>query len=188
VITTSTRLQRDLNCTGDGLIIGRDGITLNLRHHTITGDGDPDDVGVLNESGHDGVTVRKGVIESFGVGVTVEGARRNLIRRMITSGGDYGITVDDSAGTRLKLSLASGNELDGIKLAGGAAKLTDNVASANSGAGIRIIEAGASCGGTRRPRMPGTESSFRLGPAVISGGTARPTTPAADSCAREAAV
>ena len=90
VITTNTRLRADLNCTGDGLIIGADGITLNLRRHTITGDGDPDDVGVSNEAGHDDVTVRKGAIENFGVGVSVEGARRNLISRMTTSGATTG--------------------------------------------------------------------------------------------------
>src|SRR2546423_10760933 len=35
-ITTNTTLTTDLVCAGDGLIIGADGITLNLRGHTIT--------------------------------------------------------------------------------------------------------------------------------------------------------
>ena len=144
VITTNTRLEADLNCTGDGLIIGRDGITLNLGHHTITGDGDSGDVGVSNEAGYDNVTVRKGAVENFGVGVSVEGARRNLISRMTTSGNDYGIAVADSRGTYLEWNLASGNDLDGVKVAGGptgsqSATLTDNVASENGAAGIRLI-------------------------------------------------
>src|SRR2546423_11409696 len=35
-LTTNTTLTADLVCAGDGLIIGADGITLNLGGHTIT--------------------------------------------------------------------------------------------------------------------------------------------------------
>src|SRR5215472_11679077 len=38
VITANTTLQADLaGCTGDGLVIGADAITLNLDGHTIAG-------------------------------------------------------------------------------------------------------------------------------------------------------
>jgi parallel beta-helix repeat protein len=78
-ITTDTTLHSDLlNCPNHGIVIGADGITLNLNGHLIDGDGTPAagcdpqtevcDVGVLNK-GHDGVTVRGGSVRQFNVGV-----------------------------------------------------------------------------------------------------------------------
>ncbi|MET7422478.1 hypothetical protein [Dactylosporangium sp. NPDC005555] len=38
-LTVDTRLRNDLTCTGDGLIIGADGITVDLSGHTLRGSG-----------------------------------------------------------------------------------------------------------------------------------------------------
>jgi hypothetical protein len=65
-ITTDTTLHTDLlNCKNHGIVIGADGITLDLNGHLIDGDATPAagcdpqteacDVGVLIR-GHDGVT------------------------------------------------------------------------------------------------------------------------------------
>ena len=57
-ITADTTLDRDLtDCPNNGIVVGADGITLDLNGHTISGDGKPFnrcprrqlcDVGVLN--------------------------------------------------------------------------------------------------------------------------------------------
>jgi hypothetical protein len=39
VITQDTTLTADLNCSGDGLMIAADGVTLDLAGHSITGPG-----------------------------------------------------------------------------------------------------------------------------------------------------
>jgi large repetitive protein len=85
VITTDTTLHKDLvNCPNNGIIIGADGITLDLNGHTIDGDGTPAagcnprqefcDEGLPN-LGHDGVTVMNGSIRDFAFGPEVLRAR-----------------------------------------------------------------------------------------------------------------
>jgi len=78
-ITADTTLDADLvNCPNHGVVIGADGITLDLNGHLVDGDGtpatgcnqrkEPCDFGVFND-GHDGVTVMNGSVREFAVGV-----------------------------------------------------------------------------------------------------------------------
>jgi parallel beta-helix repeat protein len=78
-ITADTTLDTDLvNCPNHGIVIGADGITLDLNGHLVDGDGtpaadcnprkEPCDFGVFND-GHDGVTVMHGSVREFAVGV-----------------------------------------------------------------------------------------------------------------------
>jgi hypothetical protein len=71
-VTQDTSLSNDLlDCHGDGLIIGADGITVDLNGHTISGQiisgGLPDQVGIDNR-GHDDVTIRNGTVTFFARG------------------------------------------------------------------------------------------------------------------------
>lgn len=84
-ITADTTLQQDVvNCPNHGIVIGADGITLDLNGHLVDGDGtpaadcnqrkEPCDFGLFND-GHDGVTVRDGSVREFAVGVLFGTAR-----------------------------------------------------------------------------------------------------------------
>jgi parallel beta-helix repeat protein len=89
-ITADTTLQQDLlNCPNHGIVIGADGVTLDLNGHLVDGDGtpaadcdqqkEPCDFGLFND-GHDGVTVRDGSVREFAAGVlfgTATGRARN---------------------------------------------------------------------------------------------------------------
>jgi large repetitive protein len=76
VITQDTTLDSDLTCPRfgfenvTGIVIGADNITLDLGGHVLNGPGIgyPDDYAIDN-SGHDGVTVRNGAIRNFRTGV-----------------------------------------------------------------------------------------------------------------------
>jgi parallel beta-helix repeat protein len=101
-ITRDTRLDSDLvNCRNNGIVIGADGVTLNLNGHTIDGDGAPAagcnprkkfcDTGVVS-AGHDGVTVRGGSVREFHFAVLAGDARR--IRLLgITSSENRGLGI-----------------------------------------------------------------------------------------------
>jgi parallel beta-helix repeat protein len=91
-ITTDTTLNGDLvNCPNNGIVIGADGITLDLAGHRIDGDAapaagcDPEtewcDVGVAND-GHDGVTIKDGSVQEFAFGVGAGDARENRVLRI----------------------------------------------------------------------------------------------------------
>jgi nitrous oxidase accessory protein NosD len=78
-ITADTTLDSDLvDCPNHGIVIGADGVTLDLNGHLVDGDGspaagcdnqkEPCDFGLFND-GHDGVTVMHGSVREFAVGV-----------------------------------------------------------------------------------------------------------------------
>jgi parallel beta-helix repeat protein len=78
-ITADTKLDSDLiNCPNNGVVIGADGVTLDLNGHLVDGDDrefkgcDPRheicDSGLVND-GHDRVTVMNGRVRGFAVGV-----------------------------------------------------------------------------------------------------------------------
>jgi parallel beta-helix repeat protein len=87
-ITKDTTLDNDLiDCPGDGIIIGADRITLDLNGHTVAGrfdssfctfDGCPHQTGIDN-TGHDRVVIKNGVVLSFETGVRIEEANLNRL-------------------------------------------------------------------------------------------------------------
>jgi parallel beta-helix repeat protein len=103
VITADTTLDSDLvDCPNHGIVIGADGITLDLNGHLVDGDGapaagcdpqmEPCDFGVFND-GRNGVTVRNGSVREFAVGVlfgTATGrARHNRVLDISSTGNQF---------------------------------------------------------------------------------------------------
>jgi parallel beta-helix repeat protein len=87
-LTVDTTLDSDLNGLGTALIIGADGITLNLNGHTISGDSTG--YGVDNTGGYDDVTVKDGTIDGFGQGIRAEGASGFTLEDLSFSGDTSG--------------------------------------------------------------------------------------------------
>ena len=118
-ITADTMLDRDLtDCPSNGIVIGADGITLDLNGHTISGDGkpvrrcprkEPCDIGVFNDR-HSGVTVRNGSLRGFGVGVLIGGVRGNRLVKLSSSRNQYfGYVIADSSRSVIRDSSATDN-------------------------------------------------------------------------------
>jgi parallel beta-helix repeat protein len=118
-ITTDTTLHRDLvNCPNNGLVIGADGITLDLNGHTIDGDDAPFggcrprtdicDAGVLND-GHDRVTVKDGSVSQFDRGVRAGGDDNRLLDLSASGNHFYGLVLFRSAGSVVRNSSAIGS-------------------------------------------------------------------------------
>jgi parallel beta-helix repeat protein len=158
VITQDTTLDSDLvDCTGDGIVIGADNITLDLNGHTVEGDGLSTDTGtcaagILNgsrqsacldavEDGHDGVIVRGGTIRGFALGVLFIRTADSVARDLVVSGNRYqGILVVESRGARIERDRAFDNQ-SGIRLLESSnGSVTGNDAWHNSSSGI-VLEA-----------------------------------------------
>jgi parallel beta-helix repeat protein len=81
VITQDTKVDNDLiGCPGDGLVVGGDGITLDLDGHKITAvrhEGYIPDVAAIRGSANH-VTIKNGVLGLFVYGISLEG-NDNLI-------------------------------------------------------------------------------------------------------------
>ena len=141
VITESTTLSTDVGpCAGAGLIVGTDGITLDLAGHRVFGaPGEGDNVGVTLED-RTGVTVTGGEIADFGAGVAILGGSGNTVRQvhlhdnvgLLDGSGSYGdgVAIFGSAGNRLQQNVVEHNgPFDGIGVFGEPS--TDNVIDGN---------------------------------------------------------
>jgi parallel beta-helix repeat protein len=118
-IVADTILDRDLvDCPNNGIVIGADGITLDLNGHLIDGDGRPVadcprrqfcDTGVVND-GPDGVTVRDGSVRQFGAGVFVGRARDNRVVAVSSSSNQFfGFVIAESARSTIRDSAGNDN-------------------------------------------------------------------------------
>ena len=112
-LTKSTTLTADLlNCPGTALVIGADGITVNLGGHTISGTNAKGSEGIAND-GHAGVRILgSGKITDFRLnGVGMRKAPKSVVRgltiRRIGAGGvegepvSAGIAIVDSPGSQV---------------------------------------------------------------------------------------
>ena len=136
VIKQSVKLTSNLDCKTDGLIIGADGITVDLNGHTIKGPGvstskvgamlsDKDNVniigpgiienfqaGVLNTGGQDdkisAVTFTENQIGSFNTG-----AARTTIEDNLFFSNNLGVASHSSTDTHLITNLFKSNDLAG---------------------------------------------------------------------------
>jgi parallel beta-helix repeat protein len=119
-ITADTELHSDLvNCPGNGIAIGADGIELDLNGHTIDGDGVLGcdefyacDYGVDNTAGHEGVTIENGTIREFATAVFALEANDNRLRSLSTSHNVLGgMLLIASPGARIEDNSISDNGL-----------------------------------------------------------------------------
>lgn len=102
VVAENTTLTADLNCLGDGLVIGADGIVLDLNGHTIDGAGLG--VGIRND-GFDNVTIKNGTVKEFDYGIQLNaGTEGNLVQ---------GITLTLNQDAGIQLSGAYNNQVLG---------------------------------------------------------------------------
>lgn len=107
-LTKDTVLDHDLlDCPGDGLVIGRNGITVDLNGHLLRGSYDlspgPDDhrwAGVRNR-GYRNVTVKGGSIVEFGSGVHFSGSAKSVVADVYFGSNRVGAWVTTSHGVAI---------------------------------------------------------------------------------------
>jgi parallel beta-helix repeat protein len=102
VLTQDTTLRADvLNCPGDGLVVGADGIEVRLGGHTVDGTSASGSAGI-RVAGHDDVLIQgPGRITQFADGVHVANGLRNRVRDLTSTGNGFGIHLVDADANRL---------------------------------------------------------------------------------------
>jgi hypothetical protein len=140
-VRTSVVLANDLGpCSGDGLDVGANGITINLNGHTITGGGSH--WGIFDHS-YTSVTVENGTLTGFASGVRFEngasGGRLQGLR--LTSNASCGADVDGSDHVVLSGNYAVSNPHEGFCVSNGSAdQVAGNWVEANGIDGIDVID------------------------------------------------
>ena len=132
-IVENLKLDQDLICAGNGLIVGADGIKINLRGHTIMGSGSGVGIAV---TGRIDVSISGGTVRNFEAGVRVNNSTDVVIKdnefRENTDGVDL---QPGSRGNTIKENAFWDNRARGIMLRPFS---VDNVVKENTFTGNRI--------------------------------------------------
>jgi parallel beta-helix repeat protein len=116
-IVENLTLDHDQTCTGNGLVVGADGITINLDGHTLAGLGSG--VGIV-VTGRSGVVITGGTVRNFTIGVQLAGSTGIVVKGIRAIGNRDGIFLIGSSGNTIKENLASQNSRVGVMLRPGA--------------------------------------------------------------------
>ena len=141
VITKSFTLSHDLlNCPADGLVVGANGITINLNGKLV--DGVSAAAGIRND-GFDRVTIRNGKVQGFAHGVQLNaGTRRNLVAKLTVSGSEVaGVQLFDAdSNNRVTRNVLAFQAGDGVAVVGGSSGnvVSDNKIHTNEGNGVYV--------------------------------------------------
>ena len=125
IITTDLKLTQDMSCTGGGLTVGANGVTINLNGHTIAGSGPARPFIGIAVNGWSNVTIRDGTVTMFRTGVAIINSNHVKVKDLAVVGnglagfasGD-GIRVFSSTDVKLKKLALAGNGNDGIEIMG----------------------------------------------------------------------
>jgi len=112
-VTTDLRLEEDLRCPGDGLIVNGDRIKINLNGHTISGAGVG--IGITVRSHHE-VSIFGGTIMGFVTGVMVATSTDVVIKDNAFTQTREAVFLAGSSGNTIKNNAAFGNSLRGIMI------------------------------------------------------------------------
>jgi parallel beta-helix repeat protein len=132
-ITANLKLDHDLTCTGDGLIVGADGIKINLNGHTISGAG----MGVgISLVGRTRVSIVAGTLQNFAVAVRMNSSTNVAIKENIFRENAEGLDLQSgSVGNTIKENEFWNSSVRAIMLRSFA---TNNVVKENTFNGNRI--------------------------------------------------
>jgi len=135
VLIASVTMNGDLFCSGPGLILNKNSITLNLNGHAIVGPGGNFDTGVEVNATSD--IVENGVIAGFYNGVIVNGTTDTVTKIRATYNKNLGI-ADLGSKTKLTTNVAYSNVV-GFVVAGTGSAVSGNHAVSNTGNGFNVV-------------------------------------------------
>ena len=111
-VVSNLKLNHDLTCTEDGLIVGAHGITINLNGHTIAGSGSGVGISVI---GRTNVSIKGGIVQNFATGVQVLNSTAVVIRENQFVDNTDGIDLQaGSVGNTIKENHFQNNSARGI--------------------------------------------------------------------------
>lgn len=140
VIKQSVKLTSNLDCKTDGIIIGADGITVDLNGHTITGPGvSTSKVGMMLSDKDNVNIVGPGIIENFQAGVLNTGGQDDKISAVTFTQNQIGSFNTGAANTAIEDNLFFSNNIGVASHSSTGAKLITNLFKSNDLAGVTFV-------------------------------------------------
>lgn len=97
VVTGIVNLTENLNCTGDGLIIGDDDTVINMNGYSIQGpDQENNKTGVIIPTNHNVLIKGPGLIDGFTFGIIITDSVNSQISDLTIESNHVGICLDNS--------------------------------------------------------------------------------------------
>jgi nitrous oxidase accessory protein NosD len=145
VVEGLVELNSNLNCSGDGLIVGGDDTTVRLNGHTIMGPGpDSSKVGI-SVGNQDGVRIEgPGTIEQFQAGVLASGAEGTMISELILEDNQIAIFSTGTEGLQAMQNIVTRNSIGVASHSSNGLELRENLLTGNVLAGITFVATGES--------------------------------------------
>jgi Right handed beta helix region len=139
LVTTNAVLTQNLNCAGQGIVVGASGITINLNAHVLKGNNGFSH-GIVDTAGYDDVTITNGAVRNFDAGIAAANGADNITISNVTVSGNTssGIGITGSSAS-IKASTVLRNGGDGIGIVGDSASITSSTAAGNGANGIYVL-------------------------------------------------
>ena len=132
-------LTANLNCNGDGLIVGDDATTINLNGFGVYGPGaDNSKVGIgITE---DNVVINgPGIISGFEAGVLLTGASEFAIHALILQNNEIGIFLTGGDSISVEENIIRNNNIALASHSGSGTSIESNLMDANARAGVTFV-------------------------------------------------
>jgi hypothetical protein len=143
-VTTNAVLAQNLTCTGDGVVVGASGITIDLNGFAIKGDEGSGDYGVDDSGAYDHVAIKHGVLRNFETGIYAPGGADAISVANVAAvrNANAGLFVVGDL-TSIRSSTFAANSFDGIEIMGDSATIRSSTAAGNRDVGISVVGASA---------------------------------------------
>ncbi|HTH23423.1 MAG TPA: hypothetical protein VL854_14480, partial [Nitrososphaeraceae archaeon] len=112
VVKGNVTLTANLNCPGDGLIVGGDDTRIDLNGYTITGPGpDSSKVGIVVPNSDLVTVVGPGTVRSFQAGILVTGSDGTNVKRVTFDGNKIAVFMTGTTNTVVEQNLIGPNSI-----------------------------------------------------------------------------
>jgi nitrous oxidase accessory protein NosD len=140
VVEGLVELNSDLNCSGDGLIVGDDDTTIRLNGHTIRGPGpDSSKVGV-SVGNEDRVRIEgPGTIEQYQAAILASGAKGTIITSLTLRGNQIALFSTGTEDLQAMQNMINSNSIGVASHSSTGLQLDENLVSGNQLAGITFV-------------------------------------------------
>jgi parallel beta-helix repeat protein len=140
VVSGVVNLTANLNCSGDGIIVGGPNTVINMNGFSITGPGrDSSKVGILVSNVDNVVVNGPGTISNFQAGVLLTGSNEFKLDSTILENNQIAVSMTGADNAEVKQNMIKNNHLGIASHSNSGSKITSNLISGNQLAGITFV-------------------------------------------------
>jgi len=140
VVQGNVNLTANLNCSGDGIIVGADNVNINLNGYSITGPGQQSSkVGVVIPNNNNIMVIGPGVIKGFQAGILATGSNNVQVKNIILKNNEIAVFTTGSTNTQVSDNIITNNNLGVASHSSRGASLMSNLINSNQLAGVTLV-------------------------------------------------